>query len=54
MKYICIPCIYIYDEKTEGVKFKELPANWHCPRCGVSKAAFRPVAEGTMSVTLKK
>ena len=45
MKYKCVACGYIYDEEKEGVKFKKLPKDWQCPRCGAPKSAFEPVEE---------
>lgn len=39
-KYKCIVCGYIYDEAVEKVKFKDLPDDWKCPRCGVGKENF--------------
>jgi len=49
-KYICIPCGYIYDpaEGDEdggippGTPFAELPDDWMCPVCGVTKEEFEP------------
>ena len=49
MKYKCVACGYIYDEEKEGVKFKKLPKDWQCPRCGAPKSAFQPVNEETQS-----
>lgn len=45
-------CGYIYnpdkgDRKGKiaaGTQFKDLPDDWHCPVCGASKKAFRPLA----------
>ncbi len=42
MKYICNVCGYEYDEEVEGVKFEDLPDDYECPLCGVSKADFSP------------
>ena len=39
-KYKCLLCGYIYDDATEEVKFEDLPADWHCPICGVGKEKF--------------
>ena len=39
-KYRCIICGYIYDEAIEKIKFKDLPDDWKCPRCGVGKENF--------------
>jgi len=49
-KYICIPCWYIYDEAAwdpdswlePGTKFEDIPDDWYCPVCWVSKADFEP------------
>jgi rubredoxin len=40
MKYVCDVCGYIYDEEAEGKKWAELPQDWTCPACGVSKDQF--------------
>ncbi len=45
MKYRCIACGYIYDEKAEGVKFADLDDDWVCPLCGVGKDMFEEVQE---------
>ncbi len=45
MKYRCTVCGYIYDEEQEGTKFSDLPEDWTCPLCGVSKDLFEPVEE---------
>lgn len=50
-KYICVVCAYVYDPATgvpeDGIKpgtaFKDIPDNWTCPECGVSKSDFEPV-----------
>jgi rubredoxin len=49
-KWVCDPCGYVYDS-TEGdgagakpgTLFKDLPADWKCPLCGVGKAEFNEV-----------
>ncbi len=51
-KYTCVPCGYIYDPAAgdpdngiaPGTAFKDLPADWVCPECGVGKDYFEPVA----------
>ncbi|MGN0434446.1 MAG: rubredoxin [Bilifractor sp.] len=48
-KYQCGPCGYIYDpEKGDpdsgiapGTAFEDLPDDWCCPICGVSKDMFK-------------
>lgn len=50
MKYVCNVCGYVYDPKvgdTEhgvapGTTFEDLPDDWSCPECGVSKSEFSP------------
>lgn len=47
-KYKCIVCDHIYDEAIgdpdsgikPGTKFEDLPSDWSCPECGVSKEDF--------------
>ncbi len=47
-KYICTACDYIYDPKlgdedsniSPGTAFEDIPADWECPICGVSKEDF--------------
>ena len=47
-KYKCQVCPYIYDPETgdetqgipPGTKFEDLPDDWLCPECGVSKDMF--------------
>lgn len=47
-KYQCSPCQYIYDPKegdpnagvAPGTAFEDLPDDWICPLCGVSKELF--------------
>ena len=44
-KYKCSVCGWIYDPAAgdpkhgivPGTPFEELPADWHCPRCGAPK-----------------
>lgn len=51
-KYTCVPCGYIYDPAAgdpehgiaAGTAFEDLPEDWVCPECGVSKEYFEPVA----------
>lgn len=47
-KYICTACGYEYDPEAgdpdsgiaAGTKFEDIPEDWVCPICGVSKAEF--------------
>lgn len=44
MKYKCDVCGYIYDPaENDGVEFADLPEDFTCPVCGVSKDNFSPV-----------
>lgn len=51
-KYVCNVCGYVYDpEKGDpdsgiapGTAFDDIPEDWVCPVCGVSKSDFSPVA----------
>jgi flavin reductase (DIM6/NTAB) family NADH-FMN oxidoreductase RutF/rubredoxin len=51
-KYRCTVCGYIYDpEKGDsdggiepGTAFKDIPEDWVCPVCGVSKDKFEPIS----------
>jgi rubredoxin len=51
VKYRCTVCGYIYDpEKGDldsgipsGTPFEELPDDWVCPVCGVTKDMFEKV-----------
>lgn len=45
MKYKCTVCGFIYNDDNEKVKFKELPEDWTCPLCGVSKDLFEKIEE---------
>lgn len=39
-KYVCKICGWVYDEKTEGVPFEDLPDTWVCPLCKHPKSDF--------------
>ncbi len=49
-KYAC-PCGYVYDEALgdpengipAGTKWEDLPEDWTCPVCGLSKDLFEEV-----------
>ena len=48
--FICRACGWIYDEALgdadgglpPGTRFEDIPDDWACPLCGVSKADFEP------------
>ncbi|WP_353572005.1 rubredoxin [Candidatus Albibeggiatoa sp. nov. BB20] len=50
-KWKCIVCDFIYDEAVglpddgieAGTKWDDIPEDWVCPTCGVSKEAFEMV-----------
>jgi rubredoxin len=50
-KYRCKVCGFIYDQETgdpstgisAGTPFEELPDDWCCPLCGVTKEDFEAV-----------
>lgn len=50
-KYICIVCNYVYDPAqgmpedgiAPGTAFEDIPDDWSCPDCGVSKEDFEPM-----------
>ena len=49
-QYICRACGLIYDEQfgdpdsglLPGTRFEDIPKDWECPLCGVTKADFEP------------
>lgn len=46
--YQCVVCGFVYDESIgmpeegipAGTRWNDIPDNWECPDCGVSKADF--------------
>ena len=40
----CAACRWLYKERDHGTKFADLPADWKCPVCKVSKDSFEEVA----------
>lgn len=48
-QYICDACGYVYDEQSgdadgglaAGTRYADIPDDWSCPLCGVTKADFR-------------
>jgi len=49
-KYVCSICGYVYDPvvgdpdsgPAAGTMFDEIPDDWVCPVCGVTKDMFEP------------
>lgn len=39
----CAMCKWLYREGREGIAFHDLPSDWRCPRCGVSKEEFERI-----------
>ncbi len=50
-KYVCVVCGYVYDPVegdpdsgiAPGTAFEDIPEEWVCPLCGVSKDQFEVV-----------
>ncbi|HAA54757.1 MAG TPA: rubredoxin [Myxococcales bacterium] len=50
-RYYCIPCGFIYDPVEgdpdggidPGTPFEDIPDDWYCPICGVTKDLFEPL-----------
>lgn len=46
--YVCVVCGFVYDEAKglpedgfpPGTRFEDIPGDWMCPDCGVSKEDF--------------
>jgi rubredoxin len=53
IKYECVICGFIYDEAEglpddgipPGTRWADVPEDWECPDCGISKADFDPLEE---------
>lgn len=47
-RYQCLVCGWVYDEQlgwpqegiAAGTSWQDVPENWTCPDCGISKADF--------------
>ena len=47
----CLVCGFVYEEEKgwpadgipAGTRWEDVPANWVCPDCGVTKAQFKMV-----------
>ena len=52
-KYVCNVCGYVYDPAegdldggiAPGTAFEDIPEDWVCPICGVTKEDFSPADE---------
>lgn len=52
-KYVCTVCQYEYDPAVgdpdsgiePGTAFEDIPEDWVCPTCGVSKDQFEAIEE---------
>lgn len=52
-KYQCIVCGFVYDPVegdpdsgiAPGTAFEDIPDDWECPVCGVTKDDFEPLEE---------
>jgi rubredoxin---NAD+ reductase len=62
-KFICRACGLIYDEAlgdvdsglAPGTRFDDIPDDWECPLCGVTKADFDPYVPGSgLGATLQR
>jgi rubredoxin len=50
-KWECVVCGFIYDEAVgmpedgiaAGTRWEDIPEDWECPECGVTKADFEMV-----------
>jgi rubredoxin len=53
-KWECIVCGFVYDEAAglpddgiaAGTRWEDIPEDWECPECGVTKADFEMVEVG--------
>jgi rubredoxin-NAD+ reductase len=50
-QWLCKVCGWIYDEErgapdhglAPGTRLEDIPADWYCPECGVTKEDFEPL-----------
>ena len=60
-KYRCVVCGWIYDPEigdpdsgiAPGTPFEQIPDDWTCPVCGVTKADFEPLEDEKIKITPK-
>jgi len=61
-RYICDACGYIYDEAKgdldsglePGTRYDDIPDDWYCPLCGLSKADLRLLPEAPVASATSK
>lgn len=61
-KYICVVCWYIYDEQigdpdsglVAWTKFEDIPDDWQCPICWVTKKDFIPYYDKTQAAIVSE
>lgn len=50
MKYICLSCHYVHDDKepsayeADTTDFEDINSNWTCPLCGATREFFVEMA----------
>lgn len=57
-QFLCRACGWIYDEKLgdpdgglpPGTRFADIPDNWECPLCGVTKRDFEPFTARNVAI----
>jgi rubredoxin-NAD+ reductase len=50
-QWVCKVCAWVYDEEAgapdhgiaPGTRFQDIPDDWYCPECGVTKEDFEPI-----------
>lgn len=50
-QWVCKVCAWVYDEAlgapdhglAPGTRFEDIPQDWYCPECGVTKEDFEPL-----------
>jgi rubredoxin---NAD+ reductase len=61
-RYVCDACGYIYDEAVgdpdsglaAGTRFQDIPDDWQCPLCGLTKSDLRLLPEMPVQTTVSK
>lgn len=52
-KFLCLVCGHVYDEAqgdpesgiAPGTRWEDIPDDWTCPDCGVTKADYTEIVE---------